>query len=325
MLLESIFNEWNSFKINMNNPFQFIKVSNDIDCTIGENALKNSKFAVILLAGGTGSRLGWNGPKGTYPIVTTPTQNLFQLFSDKIDTTSKKYNVTIQVAVMTSPENHSETVQALNRKDWSFCPQKVLPYLGKNGVDIIPNKMGPDGNGGVFSVLNDYGILEKWKNNGITMVFVLPIDNPLANPVDEKLISIHLANQNDLTVKVIERLSPEEKIGVFVKTGDGLRIVEYSECEKDIEYPYGNPGLYLFSLDSAIEAANRVDELPIHLQFKKIENDLWGYKQEKFIFDNFQFAKKIGGIIYPRELIFAPLKSSEDIEYVREALSKLIY
>jgi UDP-N-acetylglucosamine/UDP-N-acetylgalactosamine diphosphorylase len=309
----------------MNNPFQFIKVSDEIDCTIGENALKNSKLGIVLLAGGTGSRLGWNGPKGTYPITTEKT--LFQLFSDKIDAASKKYNTRVRVAVMTSPENHYETVQALDKdkdEDWSFCPQKVLPYLDKNKIDIIPNKMGPDGNGGVFDVLND-GILKNWKDNGINMIFVLPVDNPLADPFDEKLISMHLANRNDLTVKVIERLYPEEKIGVFVQTEDGLRIIEYSECEKDIEYPYGNPGLYLFSLNLAIEAAERVKELPTHLQFKKIENDLWGYKQEKFIFDNFQFAKKIGGIIYPRELIFAPLKSSEDINHVRKELSKFVY
>jgi UDP-N-acetylglucosamine/UDP-N-acetylgalactosamine diphosphorylase len=287
----------------------------------GADALKQGKIALILLAGGSGSRLGWEKPKGTFPITPARGRTLFQLFSDKVDAASKLYELPIPVAVMTSAKNHADTVAALQRNDWDFCQQNERPFLDKDKKTSLPHT-GPDGNGSVFEVMASHGVLNRWKKMGVSVISVVVVENPLNDPVDLQGISFHIDSENDITVKVVQRASLQEKVGVFVETDEGLRIFEYTEFEEGKEFTYANTSLYFFSIDFALEAGIKTCHLSHHLQWKKVQEELWGWKQERLIFDHFCFAKKISALLYPREEIFAPLKSLDDFEGVKKALTK---
>ena len=290
----------------------------DMSEASGLHAVKNGKIGLILLAGGSGSRLGWKGPKGTFPITPLRNRSLLQFFADRVDAASTCYQTDIQVAVMTSKDNHEATVKELKESKWIFRDQLELPYLDKEGHPL--SITGPDGNGGVFEIMGD--VLKKWKKEGISLISILPVDNPLADPIDLRFFSFHLDGGFDLTVKVVERESLKEKVGFLVETEQGLRVIEYTEQELGMEYPYGNAALYLFSMDLALEAAEKSSSLPYHSQWKKINDDEWGWKRERLIFDHFPEAKKIGPLLYPRDETFVPLKEMNHLENVRRAITE---
>jgi len=306
--------------MNLTPPPQPTSWSSALPFQPGLEALKNGKVAVVLLAGGLGSRLGWEGPKGTFPITPYRKKTLFQLFSDKIEAASHCFGHKIPVAILASKNNIDETKSCFKQSDFSICEQGELPYLDEHHQPLP--YFGPDGNGGVFHVLERQGLLQKWEEAGVELITTLLVENPLADPVDPQWISFHLNGHYDLTLKVIRKDSPDEKVGLLVENNGHLQIVEYNELEKKEGFDFANISLLLMNLSIARESAKKIDLLPLHLQWKKIKEGLWGWKQERYIFDNFMFAKKIAPLLYPREKTFVPLKTIDDLEKVQRALSK---
>lgn len=280
--------------------------------------IAEGKCAAIVLAGGSGSRLGWEGPKGCFPIESGANKTLYHLISEKVPEGR-------QIAFMTSPETHKATISyfrensffGLKSGTFHFFEQPILPLKNLDGSCL--EVMGPSGNGEVFRSFATSGLSKKWKEDGVEMVCVIPVDNPLANPFDPEFFGFHHAEKNEVSLKVGLKKHPNEKVGVLVKTPSGYIVREYSEHKNETS-AYANFGIYCFSLDF-MERMQTID-LPLH-QAKKRHQGLDVIKEERFIFDVLEHAKRCSLLLTLRAETFAPLKNStgeDSIAEVQEAL-----
>lgn len=282
------------------------------------------KMGCLVLAGGQGTRLGVDGPKGCVELPLQEKKTLFELIFEKV----KEKGRDLSLAVMTSPVNHEATVRYFEENDYfgltnvSVFPQEMMPVCDEEG-NLYEGMESPDGNGKALKNLYDSGVWKLWKGKGVEVVQVIPVDNPKAEPFDGELLAVHEKQQVDLVLKCIRRDSPKEKLGVIGEERGKLMIREYSELTErmqDLGFPLGNTGLFSCSMDFAARAA-RV-ELPWHLAHKQA-GDVWIWKFETFIFDLFPYANSFKVIISERKNCFAPLKNRsgpDSLETVAKAL-----
>lgn len=286
----------------------------------GEEAIIKGEVACLILAGGAGTRLGFDGPKGIFPLDQEGT-TLFKIHLQRI----AKINSSLPVAIMCSPRNAQETRKYLAAQDYfgmepsalSFFIQGTLPYLDEEGYLFLESSgkvvEGPDGNGYALHKLVESGIYSIWKERGIKTVHLILIDNALSHPFDPGLIGAHLKACNQVTLKTIPRIDPEEKVGVLVQLGDKIGVVEYSELGEDVkdiaQFPYANISLFAFEMQFIEQVADK--PLPMHRAYKKMkETEKMGWKLESFIFDLLLYSEKTGFIVEEREKTFAPLKEA---------------
>ncbi|MBM3200811.1 MAG: hypothetical protein FJZ56_00190 [Chlamydiae bacterium] len=261
-------------------------------------------IGVIILAGGKGTRLGFNGPKGAFVFQG---KTLFAHLFDKM----KLYNV--QVAVMTSDDNHKQTVEFFEKQNYfglkkeaiDLFTQQTAPTLSKEGVwqDLST----PAGNGCMYSAFQKAGLIEKWQALGVEAINVIMIDNPLSNPCDTAALG--LVHQGfDLVIKVVKKSSLDEKTGVLVEKDGKAYVKEYFELSQEERKSafFSNTGMFSCSLDFIKKGADY--RLPWHLVQKQNH-----YQFEKFIFDLYCLAKKWAVVEYRREEAFFPIKSLEDL------------
>lgn len=312
----------------------------------GLQLIASGKVGCLLVAGGQGTRLGYNGPKGMFPISPIKHKSLFQLFAEKTLAASKQAGRPLPLAIMTSPLNHQETLSffaqhnnfGLGQNQLFFFSQSMLPFLDKSGNLFLEETdsiaLGPDGNGSALQGLIDSGIWGQWKNLGVQYLNFILIDNPLADPFDAELAGFHDRTTAEVTVKCTERLNADEKVGLLMYRGGKMQVVEYSELpesEREARLPNGslkhacaNISLFCFSapfLDSLKRAS-----FPLHLAFKDakaLEKSVKAWKFEKFIFDLLPWAGNVQALMYPREECFAPLKNSQDPDLVQKALQRM--
>lgn len=323
----------------------FDRVRNPSYKTSGELLLRQGKVGCILLAGGQGTRLGFPGPKGMFPICPEEQKTLFHFFAEQVVLREKDANREFFIAIMTSPENHIATVEFFRQnellKHVDFFTQPTLPLLDGAG-ELLVNAVGevlqgPDGNGSVFGAFIDAGIKTKWEQQGVEIVTVVPVDNPLADPFDPELVGYLADGQYDLAVKAILREDPKENVGVLVEQEGKIHVIEYSELPNEEKEARDENGLLLHRCANITLLALKLKtiknyDLPLHLAHKaiKTKNDpnplkpnAW--KFEKFIFDIFPLIERIGVLVYPREECFAPLKNltgSDSVAIVQEALKR---
>ncbi|NRA89708.1 MAG: UTP--glucose-1-phosphate uridylyltransferase [Simkaniaceae bacterium] len=282
------------------------------------------KMGCLILAGGKGTRLGFNGPKGCFLIPLKEKKTLFQLLFEKI----LKKGEDLPVAIMTSPLNQDATFKYLEEnhyfglKNVSLFNQEMIPVCDDEG-NLIDDVQSPDGNGKAFQNLVRSKIWEGWKARGIEFVQVLPIDNPKADPFDGELLKVHETEGVELVLRGIERASKDEKLGVIGTEKGKLGVLEYSELtekSKDLGFTLGNTGVFSVSCEF-IERIAPLD-LPFHLA-QKIENGRSVWKFETFIFDLFCHANSFKILISDRKKCFAPLKNRsgpDSLETVTKAL-----
>lgn len=266
--------------------------------------MHSCKVGCIVLAGGDGSRLGWNGPKGTFPIFEGMT--LFQLLEKRLGSLQN-------VAVMTSPRSDEITRAAFSR-EVDFFTQNMLPLLDVEGNEL--DEWRPNGNGEALKCFYRSGLFEKWRARGVEFVQVILIDNPLADPFDTRMIDIQMKTGAEVCIKAVPKLHPGEKVGVIGEKNGKVCVVEYSETPP-ADWNLANTGLYSFTMDF-IEKVKDV-ELPIHAVTRTFEGRPV-IKREYFLFDVLPYSEKTEVILYPREAAFAPLKSKEDIADVQRSL-----
>lgn len=290
-----------------------VKAGNPDDIVLGRALIAAGKVGCIVLAGGDGSRLGWDGPKGTFPVSLVKGKSLFQLLSDKVEAASIHFEQELQLAVMTSPLNHQITQSAFVNSVECFS-QNLIPLLDSDAMPLEEKR--PNGNGEVLQRFYASGLFEKWKTAGIEFVQVILIDNPLAEPFDPNQVGIQAKRRGEVTLKVVKRMSAEENVGVVGKKDGKLCIIEYSENPPK-EWEWANTSLFCFSMDF-IDKVKEI-ELPLHT-VKKFLHGQPVLKRETFIFDLLPYADKTDLILYPREEIFAPLKNRKDIGPVQRAL-----
>ena len=308
----------------------------------GEKELRAGRVAALLVAGGQGSRLGYDGPKGCYSIGPATDAPLFYFHARKILARSLRYGKTIPFYIMTSEMNDAATKECfaknnyfgLAKEDVFFFTQGMWPGMTKDGKIILDALghvfMSPDGHGGLLAALKKSGALADMKKRGIKSVFFFQVDNPLVEIADPAFIGYHVLQGSDYSLKLCAKRDPYEKVGVPMKFGDQHRMVEYTEmtkeqCERtdkkgELYFKYGSPAIHVF--DRAFLDAEASKAMPLHLAFKKIPfvdekgkvvkpSEPNGYKFEKFIFDILPNAKKAAFLAFDQKDEFSPVKNAE--------------
>lgn len=306
----------------------------------GKLLIKEGKLAVVTMAGGQGTRLGHNAPKGTYDFGIG--KSLFEIFCENLKSTFKEIGIYTYWYIMTSPENYSETVEFFEKNNYfnypknyiKFFVQSVLPMMGEDGKILLDTegkiKFAADGHGGTLYALKNAGILDEMNRNGIKYVFISGVDNCLSNPTDTLFVGFADKTEADIVVKSIEKIDPKENVGVFCKKNGKVGVIEYSEISDEmanIKDDYGslvygdsNALLHIFSLDILNKLID--DPIPYHTAHKKADymnlnkeivraEKPNAFKFEQFIFDAFEKVDNIQILRVQREDEFAPLKNKE--------------
>lgn len=310
---------------------------------IGQNTIKQNKFAVATMAGGQGTRLGHNLPKGTYKMNLNGEEKfLFQIIVENLERANKKYNVIIPWYIMTSRENNRETVSFLEEHNYFGYPKEYvyifkqgeLPLINEQGKLLIGEnhliKEASNGNGGIFNSMRKTGVIEDLEKRGIEWIFIGSVDNILLKMVDTMLLGLTIKNQNKIGTRTVLKRSPEERVGVLCKQNGKVKVIEYTELPKEIaritnengELVFGESHIMcnLFSLDAIKKASTK--ELEYHIAFKRAtfldkDNNLVtpeepnAYKFEQFVFDSFKLFDNISILRGKREEDFAPVKNKD--------------
>lgn len=310
---------------------------------IGEDVVKSGHFAIGIMAGGQGTRLGHNGPKGTFELeLNGKTKSLFEIIVDKLRKAQEKYNVYLNCYIMTSPENNKETVAFFEKNNYfnypkeyiKFFMQEDLPLLNKEGKLILGEdgliKLASEGNGGIFYSMAKKGIIDDMKSKKIKWIFIGSVDNLLVKYVDTLLLGLAIKQNVNIATRTVIKNSPNERVGVLCKKNGRVKVIEYTEVPKEMmvatdeagEFLYGESHIMcnLFSLEAIEKASTK--ELKYHVAVKKIKYiDENGklvnptepncYKFEKFVFDSFGLFDEIAILRGKREEDFAPIKNAE--------------
>ena len=311
----------------------------------GRQLLKSGKVAMILVAGGQGTRLGFDKPKGLFPIGPVSNRTLFEFFVDRLKALSAHYGVTIPLYVMTSPATHEDTVAYfqenqsfdLSEKELTIFCQGTMPAVDKVTGKILRSSekelaLSPNGHGGMLDALVDSGCLESADQLGIEYFFYGQIDNPLVQVCDEELIGYHALAESDMTTQVVRKAHPLEKVGNVVEIENKVQIIEYSDLPEeyalkktdngDMYLWAGNIAVHIFSGKFLKRAAQATSALPFHLANKKVPfvdetGELQTPEQpnaikfEKFIFDLLPFANNAIAVEVDKAQGFAPVKNAD--------------
>lgn len=322
----------------------------------GKKLIAEGKVGCLIVAGGMGTRLRFNGPKGMLPISLIKQKTLFQLFAEKTRAAENQSKRPLPLAIMTSPLNHEETIKyfeknnyfGLKKDQMDFFCQGMLPMLDHEGNLFLEKAdhlaVGPDGNGSALQHFVKCGIWKRWHDKGVRYLNFVLIDNLLADPFDAELAGFHQSESVDIVVKCTSRKDPSENVGILIERADKVCVIEYSELPENertatdsdgsLKHKAANLSLFSFSMDFVFKHVQ--ESLPLHLAHKtvdflnehgvivksKIPN---AWKFEEFIFDLLPLAWSVKALIYPREECFAPLKNekgNDSPQTVREALQK---
>jgi UDP-N-acetylglucosamine/UDP-N-acetylgalactosamine diphosphorylase len=324
---------------------------------IGEDLLRKGKVAGFVVAGGQGTRLGFDGPKGKYPVSPIRKKTLFQIFAESVAAARKKYGAVLPWLIMTSPLNHQETVEAIEAnnyfglgKDTVFLFQQgTLPNFDFEGRIFLAEKdtiaVGPDGHGGSLKALYASGVLAEMKKRGVEYLSYWQIDNPLVQVFDPLFIGLHVMEGAGMSSKALVKAHPLEKVGNFCLVDGRVTVIEYSDLPEEQAQRRNPDGSLVFELGSIaihilsrefVERLNADGDfaLPLHRAVKKIPHiDLstgrkvnpdkpCGIKLETFIFDALPLSEKSVILQTVRSEEFAPVKnaSGEDSPAVTERM-----
>ncbi len=308
----------------------------------GINAIKQNKFAVIIMAGGQGTRLGHSGPKGTFMLGLEPDKSLFEIFCDKLKEIKEEFNVVIPWYLMTSKENNFETIKFFEENNYfnypkeyvKFFIQDEIPMIDKEGKVILTEegliKQAANGHGGIFESMFKNGIVDDLKQKEVEWIFIGPVDNPLVQMTDEIMLGLAVEKNAMAVGKSIVKANPQEKVGVFCKKNGKPSVVEYTEITKEMSEMRDDNGELLYGESHIncnlfnIKAIEKIgaDKLPYHTAFKKAtymneKSEIIKpekpncYKFETFIFDAFEKLDNMQILRGKREEEFAPVKNKE--------------
>lgn len=271
----------------------------------GQDLLRAGKVAAFTVAGGQGSRLGYDGPKGCYPAGAVTRKPLFAVFADAILGARDRYGVNVPWYIMTSPLNHEATELffkqnrhfGLDPADVIFFPQGVMPSFDAATGRILMTGPGeiatnPDGHGGSLKALHASGALADMRRRGVETISYFQVDNPIVNILDPVFIGLHAdpaKSSGEMSSKMVPKINAAEKVGVFCTAGAGPRkgrveVVEYSDLPADLanqtnpdgslRYIAGSIAVHILGVGEGgfVEKLNTDErfDLPYHRADKKI-------------------------------------------------------
>jgi UDP-N-acetylglucosamine/UDP-N-acetylgalactosamine diphosphorylase len=314
----------------------------------GEQALAAGEVGVLLVAGGQGSRLGFDHPKGMYPIGPVSGATLLQVHIEKAVALARRYGKSVPVYLMTSPVTHDEQVAFLEKNDrfglaeddlFVFC-QGTMPAVDREtGRLLLAEKdrlfLSPDGHGGTVAALASSGATAHMKRHGIQHLFYLQVDNPIVPIGDAELIGYHLLAESELTSMAVAKQEPHDKLGNFAMIDGRMNVIEYSDMPDDVaeqsdasgnlRFWAGSIAVHVFGVAFLERMLGLKDSLPFHIAKKKVphvatDGDASGklveptepnaLKFERFIFDLLPQATNPIVVEYAEEEVFAPLKNA---------------
>ena len=321
-----------------------------------KQAMREGDVGVVLTAGGQGSRLGFEKPKGLYPIGPISQASLLQIHIEKIRALAERYGAAVPLYLMTSPATHEETVRFLQENenfglaDEDLCvfSQGTMPAVDREtGKLLLSEKhklfLSPDGHGGTVKALGTSGALDHIRQRDIKQLFYLQVDNPLVPICDLELLGYHLLAESELTSVAVAKQEPKDKLGNFAMIDDRLHVIEYSDLPDEVaelqdesgglKFWAGSIAVHVFERSLLERALEFSETLPFHVAQKKVPfvdpagaivkpevpNAL---KFERFIFDLLPAAKQPIVVEYAEEDCFAPLKNApgapkDTAEYVQ--------
>lgn len=323
-------------------------VDEDILAAVGEDAIDSGNVAYLVVAGGQGTRLGFDHPKGMFPIGPISKKSLFQLHAEKVLALHRRSGACIPLLVMTSPATDEATRLFFKRKNYFRLPpqdvlffcQGTMPALDLATGRLLleaPGRLGlsPNGHGGAITGLLDSGLLDYLEELGVHTIYYFQVDNPLVNLADYLFIGRHLEMNAEVSSKVLPKTGPKEKVGNFLLVDGRCSMIEYSDLPDEwahetdeqgqLKFWAGNPAIHLFDVAFLRKITAEADRLPWHLARKKVphldaagrlvtpetENAL---KFERFIFDVLPQAERWAVLATPREDEFGPVKNKEGVD-----------
>ncbi|XP_053672528.1 UDP-N-acetylhexosamine pyrophosphorylase-like protein 1 [Anopheles nili] len=313
---------------------------------VGLEQIREGRVGVILLAGGQGTRLGSSAPKGTFNVGLPSQKSLFQLQAERIRKLQKLAGAEgrIRWYIMTSEHTHCETRDYFLANQHFGLPsdqirlfrQRSVPCVDFEGRILLDEKWkvatAPDGNGGIYRALKDEGILDEMDREGVRYLHAHSVDNILIKVADPVFIGYCVRKRADCGVKVIEKVQPDEAVGVVCEVKGKYQVVEYSElssetatqrnpCDGKLTFNAGNICNHFFTTEFLRRIAET--QMPLHVAKKKIPfidtvtgervkpTVPNGIKMEKFIFDVFPLAKQFVALEGRREEEFSALKNAD--------------
>ena len=322
---------------------------------IGESIIKNGNFAVVTMAGGQGTRLGYKGPKGTYPLNLKPyRKSLFQIMAEDIKLANTTYNTIIHWFIMTSEENDNQTKSFFSLNNYfdypkekiTFFKQDKLPLVDLNGNLILQEpyiiKEASNGNGNVFNSMKKNNIIDILNSENIKWVSFGGIDNVLLKNCDPIFLGLIINNRLQIGSKTIFKKDPLEKTAVYCKKNGKPSILDYNDITLDLSeskientntYLYREPNIlsHIMSIE-AIEKMSTIN-LKYHRAFKKnafvnfegvkqVPEKPNTFKFENFIFDAFSYFDDMLLLRVDENEEFAPIKDFTGIYNPDTAIEK---
>jgi len=291
---------------------------------VGEAALRAGRVGLFLVAGGQGTRLGFDGPKGSYPIGGLTGKSLFQYHAEKILNLQRRYGCVLPWYIMVSQANGPATRAyfeenayfGLDPADVHFIAQHMVPCVDEGGKFMLESKgrlaMNPNGHGGCIQAMVEHKVLDDARKRGIDTLCYFQVDNWAVKVADPYFIGYHLQANAEISSKNHRKHKPREAVGVHCLCDGVYHVIEYSEldiypqlletdADGNVVYYAGNPAIHILSVDFVQRVYDNFDNFPWHLAHKKIpyidgngrpvEPDAPnGYKFETFVFDALRMA-----------------------------------
>jgi UDP-N-acetylglucosamine/UDP-N-acetylgalactosamine diphosphorylase len=313
---------------------------------IGARMIAAGEVGVVLVAGGQGTRLGFDGPKGTYPIGPVSASTLFQIHAEKIVALGRRHGRAIPLYIMTSPDNHEATTRFFEENDCfgldhvRLFVQGQMPAVGRaTGKILLADRgqlaLSPDGHGGTLRALAAPGpdgspsCLDDLRERGITTLFYFQVDNPLVKIAEPAFLGLHRGASAEVSFKVVEKVMPEEKVGVVVEVDGRPCVIEYSDLLPELaerRTPDGRLELWAGSIAIHIFERSFIERiaasgLPFHRAIKQVPfvgddghivepREPNAVKFETFIFDALPMAERYAVVETDRPTEFEPLKNA---------------
>ena len=333
-----------------------IQAKKDEFKALGLEAIRNCKVGAILLAGGQGTRLGFDKAKGMYNVGVNKDLYIFEQLIRNLQKVTDEAGVYVPLYIMTSDKNDADTRAFFAEHDYfgydkdyvKFFVQEMVPAVDFDGNVLVEAEdslaMSPNGNGGWFSSLLKAGLGEDMKEKGVEWLNVFAVDNVLQQIADPVFVGATLSSGCVCGAKVVRKCEPYERVGALCLEDGKPSIVEYYELTPEMAeatneagtllYGFGVILNYLFSVSKLMEIVEK--KMPVHIVEKKVpyidENGVSvkpekpnAYKFETLVVDMIYLMDNCLSFEVDREKEFAPVKNAtgvDSVESARELLQK---